>query len=293
MANRILNSRIKCWPAPAKLNLFLHITGRRADGYHELQTVFQFLSIGDSLQFEITDKPDIQLLTPVEGVQNNDNLVVKAAKLLQQQAKIKQGAQISLAKKLPMGGGLGGGSSNAATTLVALNHLWQADLSRDELAELGLALGADVPVFVYGHAAWAEGIGEKLSLINPPERWYVVISPPSAVSTTDVFADADLTRDCPRITMSRFLSGEGGNVFEAIVRKHYPAVDEALTWLAQFGEARMTGTGACVFAGFEDQVKAEQVFAAKPSGWQGFVAKGCNRSDLYLSLDCDKNKSAE
>ncbi len=274
---------IKYWPAPAKLNLFLHITGQRADGYHELQTVFQFLSVGDTLQFEITEQADIQLLTPIIGVADEDNLVMRAAKLLQTRGNIQQGAKISLDKVLPMGGGLGGGSSNAATTLVALNQLWQVGLSVDELADLGLALGADVPVFVCGNAAWAEGVGEILSPINPPEPWYVVISPLCSVSTADIFADADLTRDCPRITMSRFLSGEGSNIFEAVVIKKYPAVADALTWLAQFGDARMTGTGACVFARFEDQAQAEQVFASRPLGWQGFVAKGCNHSDLYMS----------
>ncbi len=274
---------VKNWPAPAKLNLFLHITGQRADGYHELQTVFQFLSVGDTLQFEITESADVRLLTPVEGVANADNLVLRAAICLQEQANVKQGVKISLDKQLPMGGGLGGGSSNAATTLVALNQLWQAGLSIDELAELGLALGADVPIFVRGNAAWAEGVGEKLSPINPPEPWYVVISPSCSVSTAEVFADEGLTRDCPRITMSRFLSGEGSNIFEAVVTKHYPAVAEALAWLAQFGDARMTGTGACVFVGFEDRAKAVQVFASRPSHWQGFVAKGCNRSDLYMS----------
>ena len=223
------------------------------------------------------------MLTPTKGVANEDNLVIRAAKLLQQKVNIKQGANISLEKQLPMGGGLGGGSSNAATTLVALNQLWNAGLNIDQLAELGLSLGADVPVFVRGNAAWAEGVGEELSPVNPEEPWYVVISPDCSVSTANIFADPYLTRDCPRITIPRFLSGEGSNVFEAVVTKRYPAVAEALTWLTQFGDARMTGTGACVFVGFEDQAEAELVFASKPSHWQGFVAKGCNRSDLYTS----------
>jgi 4-diphosphocytidyl-2-C-methyl-D-erythritol kinase len=268
------------WPSPAKLNLFLHITGRRSDGYHELQTVFQFLDYGDTLSFEPTLAPNIQLLTPIDGVEHDNNLIVRAAKLLQEHTGTTKGALISLDKRLPMGGGLGGGSSNAATTLVALNQLWNCQLSNDELAVIGLQLGADVPVFIHGHAAWAEGVGEKLTPIAPPEPWYVVIVPACQVSTGEIFSTMQLTRDCEPITISRFLSGEGRNVCEDVVKDHYPAVSESLSWLAQYGKARMTGTGACVFVDVNSQQQAQKIMDDLPESWQGFVAKGCNRSPL-------------
>ncbi|PHS22394.1 MAG: 4-(cytidine 5'-diphospho)-2-C-methyl-D-erythritol kinase [Methylophaga sp.] len=271
---------MKSWPAPAKINLFLHITGRRSDGYHELQTVFQFLDYCDTLSFGHTFDNEIQLLTFVAGVEHDDNLIVRAAKLLQNHTKTERGALISLDKKLPLGGGLGGGSSNAATTLVALNQLWNCQLSNDELAQLGLALGADVPVFIYGHAAWAEGVGEELLAISPPEPWYVVIAPDCHVPTAEIFASPQLTRDCRSITISRFLSGEGRNVCEEVVRKSYPPVADALDWLSQYGKPRMTGTGACVFVDFESQQQAQKVLAMLPDLWQGFIAKGCNESPL-------------
>lgn len=275
---------MKTWPAPAKINLFLHITGRRSEGYHDLQTVFQFLDYCDYLQFEITEQPEIKLLTPIAGVRNDDNLIVRAAKLLQQAANIDRGARITLTKKLPMGGGLGGGSSNAATTLVALNKLWQCQFSEDKLAQIGLELGADVPIFIHGQAAWAEGVGEKLTSISPSEPWYVVIVPDCHVSTAEIFSSPELTRDCEPITISRFLSGEGRNVCEDVVRKHYPPVEKALDWLSQYAKPRMTGTGACVFADFDNQTQANEVVVNLPDGWQGFVAKGCNQSPL---IACD------
>ena len=270
------------WPSPAKLNLFLQITGQRDDGYHELQTVFQFLDYCDYLQFEITKSPDIQLLTPIEGVDNDANLIVRAATLLQQHAQIQQGAKVTLDKKLPMGGGLGGGSSNAATTLVALNQLWDCQLNNDELAKLGLTLGADVPIFIYGYAAWAEGIGENLTPISPPEAWYAVIIPDCHVSTAEVFSSPELTRDCGSITMSRFLSGEGRNVCEDVVLKHYPPVAKVFDWLTKFAKPRMTGTGACVFASFNSKSQAQRVVDSLPEKWQGFVAKACNESPLTM-----------
>jgi len=276
------------WPAPAKINLFLHITSQRDDGYHELQTAFQFLNYADSLQFRVQDRSAIELLTPIEGVADKDNLIVRAANLLQTYAKVSKGVQITLEKRLPMGGGLGGGSSNAATTLVALNDLWQCGLSVDTLSKLGLSLGADVPIFIHGTAAWAEGVGEKLTSISPPERWYVVIAPDCHVSTTEVFSSQELTRDCEPITISRFLSGEGRNVCEDVVIKHYPAVSEALDWLNQYGESRMSGTGACLFSGFDSRQQAQAVFEALPENWQGFVAKGCNKSPL-TTLKAIKN----
>lgn len=268
------------WPAPAKLNLFLHITGRRPDGYHELQTAFQFLDYGDELQFEITDSPEIKLSQSIAGVADEDNLIVRAARLLQQHTGCRKGAIIHVDKQLPMGGGLGGGSSNAATTLVALNYLWQCAVSDSELAQLGLELGADVPVFIAGFAAWAEGVGEKLTPINPEESWFVVVKPDCHVSTAEIFSSTELTRDCEPITISRFLSGEGSNVCEGVVKKRYPAVANALNWLAQYASPRMTGTGACIFADFDNQQQAQKVVENLPSNWQGFVAKGTNRSPL-------------
>lgn len=275
------------WPAPAKINLFLHITKRRDDGYHELQTAFQFLDYCDYLQFEITADSNIELLTPIAGVENDNNLIIRAARMLQQRIDGDHGAKISIDKHLPMGGGLGGGSSNAATTLVALNYLWNGQLSVDDLAQMGLALGADVPVFVRGHAAWAEGVGEKLTDIMPAEPWYVVIIPPCHISTAEIFSSPELTRDCEAITISRFLSGEGRNVCEQVVKQNYPPVAEALNWLTQYAQPRMTGTGACVFAGFESQEQANKVMASLPTGWQGFVAKACNRSPLITSLEAN------
>lgn len=268
------------WPAPAKINLFLHITGQRDDSYHLLQTAFQFLDYGDVLQFGVHDNPSISLSTAIDGVDDEDNLIIRAARALQASANIQQGVNITIEKRLPIGGGLGGGSSNAATTLLALNQLWQCHLSKTELAQLGLTLGADVPIFLHGEAAWAEGVGEQLSSISPPEPWYAVIAPDCHVSTAEVFSSQELTRDCEPITISRFLSGEGRNICEDVVTKLYPQVSEALSWLGQYGKARMTGTGACIFASFDSRAQAQQVITAIPAHWQGFVAKGCNCSPL-------------
>ncbi len=272
------------WPAPAKLNLFLHITGRREDGYHQLQTVFQFLDYGDLLYF--SPRPDGQIgrTNDLPGVPEESDLVVRAAKLLQQTSGCTQGADIRVNKHLPMGGGLGGGSSDAATTLIALNHLWSLGLPREALAQLGLQLGADVPVFVHGHAAWAEGVGEKLTDVELPEPWFVVLIPTVQVTTAKIFNDPELTRDCPPITIRDFLTGQGDNVCQPLVEKRHPEVAEALQWLGQHGKAMMTGTGACVFAAFEQEARAREVFSLRPQGWQGFVAKGCNRSPLLQRL---------
>lgn len=277
------------WPAPAKLNLFLHITGRRADGYHLLQTAFQFLDYGDSLTIQVTDAQQITLSPSIPGVAEEDNLIIRAAKLLQKAASIQQGAHIHLDKKLPMGGGLGGGSSDAATTLVALNQQWRCQLSADELAALALQLGADVPVFVRGRAAWAEGVGEQLTPISPPEPWYLVVIPDCQVSTGEIFSASELTRDCEPIKISGFLSGEGSNVCEAVVKRRYPAVAEAFDWLAQYADPKMTGTGACVFASFETAAKAQQIWQQLPATWQGFIAKGCNQSPLLAAIDNHAN----
>ena len=268
------------WPSPAKVNLFLHITGRRDDGYHEIQTAFQFLDYSDSLEFQVQQSGTIELLTPLKGVKNESNLIIRAAKCLQSHTNSKQGAKISIKKRLPIGGGLGGGSSNAATTLIALNHLWQTKLTTTKLAQLGLTLGADVPVFIHGYAAWAEGVGEELTPISPAEPWYIVIVPDCQVSTAEVFSSRELTRDCEPITISRFLSGEVNNVCERVVLKNYSAVSQAVDWLNRYGKSRMSGTGACVFAGFDSQVQAQQVLEDLPSHWRGFIAKGCNQSPL-------------
>ena len=272
------------WPAPAKINRFLHITGQRADGYHLLQTVFQFLDFGDDLSFAITESPDIKRVGELGGVSQEQDLIVRAARLLKEKSGVSFGVQISLNKRLPMGGGLGGGSSDAATTLVALNALWDVGFSEDELAELGLNLGADVPVFVRGFAAWAEGVGEHLESIELDEPWYLVLVPPCQVSTQEIFSSPDLTRNCPPIKIRNFLSEPVGNVCEAVVFRRYPQVKEVVEWLNQFSSARMSGTGASVFAPFESKVAAETVLSQAPKAWRGFVAKGVNRSPLLDRL---------
>jgi 4-diphosphocytidyl-2-C-methyl-D-erythritol kinase len=271
---------MRVWPAPAKLNLFLHVTGRRPDGYHELQTVFQFLDYGDELEFEPATDGRICHREAVAGVEADRELCIRAARLLQPMAPAGRGVGIRLRKRLPLGGGLGGGSSDAATTLVALNHLWGLGLSTDRLAALGLQLGADVPVFVHGHAAWAEGVGERLTAVELPEPWYVVLVPPAQVSTAAIFADPELTRDSPPITIRAFREGAGRNDLEPVVRRHYPEVGKALDWLRQYGPARMTGSGACVFLQVADRAEAEQILAQRPRGCDGFTARGVNRSPL-------------
>jgi 4-diphosphocytidyl-2-C-methyl-D-erythritol kinase len=272
------------WPAPAKLNLFLHITGRRADGYHELQTVFQFLDYGDELRFSARDDGMIRRVTDIKGVPEAEDLVVRAAQLLQAETGCVQGVDIAIDKRLPMGGGLGGGSSDAATTLVALNFIWGLGLTEDRLAELGLKLGADVPVFVRGRSAWAEGVGERLTPVDLPEPWYVVLAPAAHVSTSRLFSDSQLTRDMPPITIRGFFAGQGCNVFEPLVRSGYPEVDAALGWLSQTAPARMTGTGACIFAAFDTESAARRVADAAEGRWQVIVARGRNRSPLHETL---------
>lgn len=269
--------------APAKLNLFLHITGRRQDGYHLLQTIFQFLDYSDSIRLSVRDDAAINRLSELEGVPAADDLVVKAAKLLQQHCGSRLGADISVDKILPMGGGLGGGSSNAASVLVGLNHLWACGLSQEELMQLGVQLGADVPVFIFAQSAWAEGVGERLEAVDLPEKWFLVLKPSINVSTAKVFANSQLRRDCSTITIRDFLQGQTqniGNVCEKPVREMYPEVDQALTDLAKFGEARLTGTGACVYAPFDSEEGALRALAALSDKWVGFVAKGMNKTPL-------------
>ncbi|MGA7800024.1 MAG: 4-(cytidine 5'-diphospho)-2-C-methyl-D-erythritol kinase [Gammaproteobacteria bacterium] len=268
------------WPAPAKLNLFLQVIGRRVDGYHELQTVFQFLDYGDDLHFTVSEAGPVRRLQALAGVPEDVDLTVRAARLLKQTSGCPMGVTIELRKRLPAGGGLGGGSSDAATTLVALNRLWRLGLSEDHLARLGLSLGADVPVFVRGAAAWAEGVGERLTPIALPEPWFVVIAPAVTVSTADVFSDPELTRDSAPITISDFFADGGRNDCEAVVRRRHPEVAQALDRLSQWAPARLTGTGGCVFAAFAGRADAEAVLRRLPAHWSAFVAQGRNRSPL-------------
>lgn len=277
------------YPAPAKLNLFLHVIGRRADGYHLLQTVFRFLDFGDSLDIASRPDGDIRLLKPLAGVPEHQDLCWRAAKLLQQRAGCRLGADIELIKRLPMGGGLGGGSSDAASVLLALNRLWGLDLPREELQRLALSLGADVPVFVFGRSAFAEGVGELLTAWTPAPASYVVLAPPVHVSTPAIFSHPGLTRNTPSIRISALFDGFGRNDLEPLASALYPEVAEYLAWLngqdGCLGGARMTGSGACVFAGFSSRAEAERVFAARPGHMQGFVADGVDRHPLYGFAD--------
>lgn len=272
-------------PAPAKLNLMLHIVGRRADGYHELQTLFQFLDHGDELSFRLREDGEIRLHTELPGVDHDSNLIVRAARLLRRASGCSLGADINLLKRLPMGGGIGGGSSDAATTLLGLDHLWQLHLGEDRLAELGLTLGADVPVFVRGRAAFAEGVGERLQPIDLPEPWFLVIAPQVSVSTAEIFADPELTRNTPAITVRSLLAGGGHNDCQPVVEKRYPEVRNALSLLNKFVPASMTGTGACVFGSFPNEGEADKVRRQLPDTLPSFVARGRNVSMLHRSLE--------
>ncbi len=293
----------KQWPAPAKLNLMLSIVGRYSDndplsnqlypsksskiqpGYHLLQTLFQIVDYGDSLQFDIHQSPEISIQCSDKQLATSDNLIVKAAEALRQYSgKFNIGAQIYLDKHLPVGAGLGGGSSNAATTLVALNHLWQLQLSRQELANIGLELGADVPLFIEGHTAWAEGIGEQLTHVTLPPLWYLVIYPGCAVSTANIFSHPQLERQARPTTLSDYLSHggpqQGYNVMEPLVTQHYPQIETALTWLKKHNKnARLTGSGSCLFSPFDNEQEASKIAALCP--WEHFVAKGVNFSPLF------------
>lgn len=287
MANTLKNC-----PAPAKLNLFLHVTGRRADGYHLLQTVFQLLDHGDLLHFEIRNDDHIHRSTDIPGVPESSDLVVRAAQLLKSTARDKGmdskfGADIAIDKQLPMGGGLGGGSSDAATTLIALNHLWQTGFSRAELMALGLQLGADVPFFLFGQNAFAEGVGETLVAVPTPDCWYVVIEPGESVPTAAIFSNSELTRDSKAVRISDFsnaLTGFGKNDLQVVATKLFPRIEQAIEWLRQYGDARMTGSGACVFCAFPQEQLADEVLqAARTSGqahWKAWKAKAIERHPL-------------
>ncbi len=258
----------------------LHITGRRDDGYHLLQTVFQFIDLSDQMEFRLTSDGAIQRNDSSTPVSEADDISILAALLLQEKFQVDQGVQISIDKRIPIGGGLGGGSSNAATTLLALNQLWSLNLELTELAEIGLGLGADVPVFVMGQAAWASGIGEQLSPIELYEPWYLVIHPGARVSTAKIFAAEELTRDCDAITIRDFLNGSGINVCEKVACKLYPEIQLAIDWLNQYGNARMTGTGACVFAAFDSLEQVEGVVSRAPEQWDSFVVKAMNKNPV-------------
>ena len=271
------------WPAPAKLNLFLHVTGRRADGYHLLQTVFQFLDYGDALHFAPRRDGELRRLTPLAGVPEADDLCIRAARALKDLTGCTLGCDIRIDKRIPLGGGLGGGSSDAATTLVALNRLWQLGLDDDTLAGIGARLGADVPVFVRGVAAWGEGIGDELTPVLPPEPWYLVVTPPCAVDTRAMYADPMLSRSTPRTHWAEFLVGATRNDFEPVARRRHPDVGQALDWAARYGRARLSGSGASVFVAFDQREAAEQVRTQVPTAWRAFVAKGLNRSPLRVA----------
>lgn len=273
------------WPAPAKLNLFLHVNGRRADGYHELQTLFQFIDYCDMPDSKVTETAELILHSNISNVvADSDNLILRAAKSLQQTTGFTGGAEIWLDKRLPMGGGLGGGSSDAATTLVALNTLWNTQLSTEELAKIGLKLGADIPVFIHGFAAFAEGVGERLQAVNPSEPWYLIIAPDAHVSTAEVFQDPLLPRDTPKLAIDTLMNQPWANDCQKLVVSKYPQVAKALGWLLEYAPSRMTGTGACVFGEFTQKQQALAALAKLPSEMQGFVAQGMNLSPLITRL---------
>mgnify|MGYP001605355352 FL=1 len=271
-------------PAPAKLNLFLHVVGRREDGYHLLQTVFRFLDFSDQLRFALQENGAVKLHTPTPGVPEESDLCIRAAKLLRQESGASLGVEIFLEKHIPMGGGLGGGSSDAATTLLALNRLWGLGWKRSRLMELGLRLGADVPVFIFGENAFAEGIGEKLTPIMLPSAWYLVLTPPVQVPTAQVFASNELTRNTIPIKIPPFSAAQGHNDLELVVCLAYPEVARHLQWLKRLDSATMvamTGSGACVFAEFTTETAAQMALTQLPGDMKGFVAQGLNRHPMY------------
>lgn len=279
------------WPCPAKLNLFLYVTSQRPDGYHQLQTLFQFLNYGDKLTITPRKDQKIRLLTPIPGVDQEKNLIIQAACLLQKKwlqkklpGNVHAGADINIEKKLPLGGGLGGGSSNAATVLVALNHLWRCGFTDEQLARWGLTLGADIPIFIHGQAAFAEGIGEKLQPVTPAEKWYLVAHPGISIATSAIFSASELTRKTPTRSLATLLNTPFTNDCEPIVRKQFPKVEQLLSWLLEYAPSRLTGTGACVFAEFDTESSARKVLNIAPAWLHGFVAQGVNVSPLRHAL---------
>lgn len=277
------------WPAPAKLNLCLHIVGRRADGYHLLQMAIQFIDLCDELSFYERAPGIIQRIGGPSNVSPEDDLTIKAARLLAKETGVDTGVAIELVKRIPMQAGLGGGSSDAATVLVALNRLWGTDLDVESLATLGLKLGADVPVFMRGHAAWVEGVGERIEPVDYPEGWFLVIKPRASVGTAEIFKAAELTRNSPITTIRAFLAGGGRNDCTSTVRGRYPEVAEALDWLEEFGIARLTGTGSCVFAAMASESVASAALRRLPARWSGYVVRGLNRSPLLERLRTEQD----
>lgn len=274
MEPRPVNGWTDAWPAPAKINLFLHVVGRRADGYHLLQTVFRFLDYGDELRFAPRDDGRIVLATPLPGVPPEADLTIRAANLLRQRIGTNLGVTIRLTKRLPLGGGLGGGSSDAATTLMALNRLWGGGLPSSELQDLGLRLGADIPVFIHGHSCFAEGVGERFSDVVLPTAWYLVTIPPIAVPTMEIFKAADLRRDTAVIAPDQWRPGDGRNDLEPVACRLYPDVSHHLQWLRTRGTARMSGSGACCFAEFATELAAREAYDCLPRTMIGLVARG-------------------
>lgn len=301
--NKHLHKTFK-FPSPAKLNLFLHVVGQRNDGYHELETLFQFIDYSDSLEITVTNNSNIELVNPIDGVKNEDNLIFKAAKLLQEKYRTDSpnaallGAEITIDKILPMGGGLGGGSSNAATTLVALNALWGLKYTNEQLAEIGLSLGADVPIFIHGFSAFAQGVGEKFTEVHPEECWYLITKPEVSISTASVFSSQDLPRNTTKLACQDFdkhycdkdLFNDAlyHNDCQTMVIKHYDEVAKLLAWLVEYAPSRMTGTGACVFSRFSSQQQASELQAKLPKGINSFVAKALNKSPLLFAIDALK-----
>lgn len=273
------------WPAPAKLNLFLRILGRRPDGYHDLQTVFQLLDWGDWVHLRIREDGAIVRQRGAVGVSEDADLGVRAAQALRVASGCRRGAEIGIDKRIPQGGGFGGGSSNAATVLVGLNHLWGLDLDEDALADIGRGLGADVPVFVRGRSAFAEGVGERLTPLNLPPRWFVLVNPGFGVPTAELFAAQDLTRDASPTTIADFISGFAiGNAFEPVLRARRPEIRSAMEWMAGFGLPQITGTGSGVFLAFDTQADANVVLDVLPKPWRGWVAQGVDESALHRAL---------
>ncbi|MBI1175655.1 MAG: 4-(cytidine 5'-diphospho)-2-C-methyl-D-erythritol kinase [Sideroxydans sp.] len=278
MANPV--DTLSC-PAPAKLNLFLHVVGRRADGYHLLQTLFRFVDFSDTLYFTLRADGVVHRVSELENVPQEQDLCVRAARLLQQETGCRLGVDIAVEKRIPMGGGLGGGSSDAATTLLALNRMWDLRLTRERLMQLGLQLGADVPVFVFGENAFAEGVGEKLQACPVEDAWYVVLFPPVQVPTGHIFTHPELTRDTISITIRALPMAQLRNDLQPVVCKLYPQVAQHLVWLQQFAPAMMTGSGACVFAAFAGEGQAREVLAQLPAGMRGVVAQGLKRHPMH------------
>lgn len=286
-----MTARARRWPAPAKLNLFLHIIGQRADGRHDLQTAFQLLDLADTIEIEPTADGAIVREAGPAGVAPGEDLAVRAARALQAASGVRHGARLRIEKVLPMGGGLGGGSSDAATVLLALNELWETGLDLPQLAAIGADLGADVPVFVHGHSAWAEGIGERLTPLALPPRWFVLVHPGVSVVTREVFQAPELTRNSPLITIRGLFEAATHNDCEPVVRARFPKVGEALDWLGRFGDARLTGTGSCVFAAFDSAQAAQRVAAQVPQAWRSWVARGLNHSPLHAQLGRARGES--